>query len=98
MGSSAYFSVQLSDRLPKKSSHHLEEMNYESELFMSYFSNGIQYLPGGVESGFKEVVVDYTPKLFHIKGETYPRVYSVAVAANSINEGDVFILDCPRED
>jgi len=41
MGSSAYFSVQLSERLPLKSSHHLEEQNYESELFMSYFKKGI---------------------------------------------------------
>jgi len=97
MGSSAYFSVQLSERLPLKSSHHLEEQNFESELFMSYFKNGIQYLPGGIETGFREVVVDYSPKLFHIKGDRHPRVYSVPVAANSINEGDVFILDCPRE-
>ena len=97
MGCSAYFSVQLSERLGKKSAHHLEEQNYESDLFMSYFKNGLTYLPGGIDSGFKIVSKDYTPKLFHVKGDKHPRVYNVPVAANSINEGDIFILDCPQE-
>ena len=97
MGCSAYFSVQLSERLPMKSSHHLEEQSYESEMFMSYFQSGVQYLPGGIESGFKVKVVDYSPKLYQCKGSRYPRIYSVPAVADSINEGDVFILDCPRE-
>lgn len=56
MGCSAYFSVQLSEHLKKDSSHHLEEQNHEGDLFMSYFKGtGVQYLPGGIESGFKDV-------------------------------------------
>jgi gelsolin len=97
MGCSAFFSVQLSDRLPMKSSHHLEEQSYESEMFMSYFQAGVQYLPGGIDSGFKDKVVDLSPKLYQCKGSRYPRIYSVPCEANSVNEGDVFILDCPRE-
>jgi hypothetical protein len=97
MGCSAFFSVQLSERLPKKSSHHLEEQAHESEDFMSYFESGVQYLPGGIDSGFKEVVVDLAPKLYQCKGARYPRIFSVPVEANSVNEGDVFILVSPQE-
>ena len=74
----------------------MEEQTYESELFASYF-NALQYLPGGIEGAFKEVKKDYTPKMYQCKGTRYPRIYNVAVEANSVNEGDVFILDCPRE-
>jgi hypothetical protein len=56
---------------------------YESDLFMSYFRKmgGIEYLPGGVESGFKQVE----------KKEFVP--FEVDMKADSVNLGDVFILD-----
>jgi gelsolin len=55
MGSSACWTVQLSGWLKMESNHHLEEQMYESDLFMSYFRKmgGLEYLPGGIESGFK---------------------------------------------
>ena len=56
MGSSAAFTVQLSGVLKKSSSHHLEEQMHEGDMFLSYFNpNGVEYLPGGIESGFNMV-------------------------------------------
>jgi hypothetical protein len=68
---------------------------YEGDQFLSYFKkSGVEYLPGGIESGFniiKEKV--HEPRLLQCKGSTYPRVFQVPMKAESINEGDVFILD-----
>ena len=55
MGSSACWTVQLSGVLKMDSNHHLEEQMVESDKFMSYFKKtGVEYMPGGIESGFKE--------------------------------------------
>ena len=51
-------------------------------------------MEGGVESGFKHVVpVEYEHKLYIVKGKRYPRVWTVEMRGDSLNEGDVFILD-----
>lgn len=95
MGSSAALSVQLSERLPMSSRHHLEEQEMETDLFMSYFKTGLFYLEGGVESGFRKVESEeFVPKLMQVKGKRYPRVFTVERTAASLNEGDSFVLDC----
>jgi hypothetical protein len=69
-------------------------MNEESPLFLSYFKTGIFYLEGGVESGFKHVEPKtYEKKLYIVKGKRYPRVWTKEITGDSLNEGDVFILD-----
>jgi len=97
MGTSAAFTVQLSGVLPMPSSHHLEEQMYESDLFLSYFKKqgGVEYLPGGIESGFRDVTgpKDFTARLLQVKGDRYPRIFPVEMKADSINDGDVFVLD-----
>ena len=68
----------------------------ESSKFLSYFKDmgGIQYLPGGMESGFQHVERDVWPtRLLHIKGQRTVRVKEVDVSVSSLNSGDVFILD-----
>lgn len=94
MGSSAAFSCELSENLPKPSRHHLELMKEESNLFLSLFKNGIFYQHGGVGTGFKHVEpTTYTTRLLVVKGKRYPRVFEIPVNASELNEGDVFVLD-----
>ena len=52
-------------------------------------------MPGGIESGFRDVTKpkEFTNRLLHVKGERYPRIFPVDMKADSINEGDVFVLD-----
>jgi len=54
----------------------------------------VQYLSGGVESGFTHVERDSWPtRLLHVKGRRNVRVLEVPLALSSLNSGDVFILD-----
>jgi hypothetical protein len=76
------------------SRHHLELMHEESDLFLSLWKTGVQYLKGGVESGFKHVIPDeHVTVLFKTKGRRYPRVFPVPLSGHSLNHGDVFVLD-----
>jgi len=51
-------------------------------------------LSGGVDSGFKHVKPEeYKPRLLHIKGKKKVRVTQVELSRDSLNSGDVFVLD-----
>eukprot|EP00966_Prymnesium_polylepis_P251937 5824570-Prymnesium_polylepis.1 len=72
---------------------HREVQHHESSQFQQLFPM-IEYLEGGVESGFKKVQRGvYETRLLHVKGSRNLRVMSVSLSADSLNEGDVFILD-----
>ena len=63
---------------------------------MSYFKNsgGIEYVPGGVASGFNSVVVGvYRTRLLHLKGKRTVRVKEVKLEGASLVKDDVFVLD-----
>ena len=56
----------------------VQVQEHESAKFLSYFTKGIQYLDGGVESGFRHVDRDaYEARLFHLKGKRNVRVQQV---------------------
>jgi len=93
-GTAAYKTVELDDLLGGAPVQHREVQGHESDLFLTYFKNEIKLLSGGVDSGFKHVKPEeYQPRLLHIKGKKKVRVTQVDLERNSLNSGDVFILD-----
>jgi gelsolin len=93
-GTAAYKTVELDDLLGGAPVQHREVQGHESDLFLSYFKNEIKILEGGVDSGFKHVAPEkYNPRLLHLKGKKKVRVTQVDMTHQSLNSGDVFILD-----
>jgi len=92
-GTAAYKTVELDDFLHGDPVQHREIQGFESELFISYFKK-IEFLEGGVDTGFKHVEAkEYKPRLLHLKGKKTVVVREVPLKAESLNHGDVFILD-----
>jgi len=94
-GTAAYKTVELDDFHKGVPVQHREVQGYESDLFASYFPKGIRILHGGIESGFRHVTPEnYQPRLFHVRGGFRDvRINQVALARDSLNSGDVFVLD-----
>eukprot|EP01114_Cavostelium_apophysatum_P021891 TRINITY_DN775_c0_g1_i1.p1 TRINITY_DN775_c0_g1~~TRINITY_DN775_c0_g1_i1.p1 ORF type:complete len:372 (+),score=107.65 TRINITY_DN775_c0_g1_i1:103-1218(+) len=93
-GTAAYKTVELDDLLGGAPVQHREVQGYESDLFLSYFNNQIRLLEGGAETGFQHVKPEeYKPRLLHLKGKKKVRVSQVELNRDSLNSGDVFILD-----
>jgi len=93
-GTAAYKTVELDTTLGGAPVQHREVQDFESDLFLSYFKPTIQILQGGVESGFNHVKpTEYEPRLLHLKGKKRVRVAQVSLTSDSLNSGDVFVLD-----
>jgi len=93
-GTAAYKTVELDDLLNGAPVQHREVQGHESHLFMSYFKDQIRILDGGVDSGFKHVEPEkYQSRLLQLKGKKKVRVTQVESSHNSLNAGDVFLLD-----
>lgn len=94
-GAAAIMTVQLDDLLNGDPIQHREVQDHESQLFLSYFKNGVRYETGGVASGFKHTSVNAPgeKRLFHVKGKKNVRVRQVNLSISSMNKGDCFILD-----
>ena len=86
-GIAAYKTVELDESLGGGPTQHRELQGYESEEFMQCFKK-VEYLKGGVASGFKHVKRDvYEPRLLHVKGKRSVRVSEVPMSAKSLNSG-----------
>lgn len=78
-GVAAYKTVELDDSLGGGPVQHREVQSHESKKFLSYFPKGIQYLAGGVETGFKHVDRNkFDTRLLHVKGRRNVRVAQVS--------------------
>lgn len=93
-GTAAIMAVELDDSLGGAPTQHREVQGAESDLFLSYFPNGIRLKAGGVKSGFTVYdPEDVERRLFKVKGNRNVHVSEVPVAASSLNKSDCFILD-----
>jgi len=94
-GTAAYKTVELDTYLDDKPVQHREVQGHESDLFLSYFPNGISIMEGGAESGFRHVKpTEYKARLLHFSGVKQTVVVKeVPLSKARINSGDVFILD-----
>merc|ERR1712061_783201 len=72
-------------------------MGEESEAFKALFSNGVSYMDGGVNSGFKHVVPEgYDTKMYQVrKVKGTVEIIQAPLHTNVIHKGDCFILDAP---
>jgi len=93
-GTAAYKTVELDDFLNGLPVQYREVQGSESDKFLHLF-NKFEILQGGVETGFKHVEPEkYKPRLLHIKGKLNKTIVrQVPATTDSLNMGDVFILD-----
>ncbi|EDW16986.1 gelsolin isoform X1 [Drosophila mojavensis] len=98
-GAAAILTVQLDDILNGGPVQHREVQDHESQLFLSYFKNGVRYEQGGVGTGFKHVQTNAQgeKRLFQVKGKRNVRVRQVNLSVSSMNKGDCFILDAGND-
>lgn len=95
-GIAAYKTVELDESLGGGPVQYREVQENESPAFIALFKNrgGLEYLPGGVESGFRKVERDvYVNRLLMVKGKRVVRIREVPLSNASLNTGDVFVLD-----
>lgn len=93
-GTAAYKMVEADDYLAGVPIQHRQVEGHEAPAFLNYFEDAIEYLDGGVESGFNhvEATVD-KPMLFRVKGTRKKMILTqMLMSKNSLNDGDSFIL------
>lgn len=93
-GTAAYKTVELDTYLDDKPIQHREVQGYESDMFMTYFTN-ISYMEGGADTGFRHVPPEcYEPRLLQLVGGRKDVVMKeVGLWKERINSDDVFVLD-----
>lgn len=100
-GVAAYKAVELDDLLSDAPIQHREVQEHESDAFLSMFDNKINYLEGGIDSGFRSVDVDekvkplsFPTRCYHVRRTgRATRCQQVPPSCESLNLGDAFVLD-----
>lgn len=94
-GTAAYKTVELDIYLGDKPVQHREVQGHESNLFKSYFKQGIMIMEGGAESGFRHVEpAKYRPRLLHFCGDKKNVVVmEVPRRRSTLDPTDVYLLD-----
>merc|ERR1719350_1539965 len=98
-GTAAYKTVELDDFFDGAAVQHREVQGSESADFHSYFPHGIEYLEGGVESGFKVTQQDiFISRLTQVRRNEKKAIIfeEEAVTLKSLNQRDAFILERGR--
>jgi gelsolin len=92
-GTAAYKMVEADDFLGGVPVQHRQVEGHEADVFHAYF-DAVEYLEGGVESGFNHVEATVEkPLLFRVKGTKKKMTLSqMPMSKNSLNDGDSFIL------
>lgn len=93
-GASAIWAVQLDLLLEDMATQYRETEGHESKQFLQMFEDGVRYVDGGVDSGFrKKENKPFQPTLLQVKGKRTVIIRNVPVTISSLNSGDVFVLD-----
>ena len=89
--------VEADDFLGGTPVQHRQIQGHEDDSFHAYF-DVVEYLDGGIESGFRHVEPDEThPVLFQVKGnKKVMTLTQVPLSKSSLNSGDSFILFCGK--
>lgn len=97
-GTAAYKTVELDDFMDGEPTEHREVQGAESSEFKALFPN-LEYLPGGVDTGFRHVVPNdgHDTKLYHSRRtKGHVTILPCPISRDSIDEGDSFVLDAPH--
>ena len=97
-GTAAFKAVELDDHLGGSPVQFREVEGHESGQFLALFKNNIKYLPGGINSGFKdvdaEVVEDH---LYKIVGKMRAEAKPFSIKGATITKTECWILDMRKK-
>lgn len=99
-GTAAYKTVELDGFFDDQAVQHREVQGLESEEFIAFFPSGVEYLEGGVETGFKVTQNDiFITKLWQVRRNKKKAIIieEEQVALATLNHRDSFILRLERK-
>jgi len=98
-GTAAIKTVEMDDFFGGSPIQHREVQGHETDAFFKLFDQfgGVRYMDGGIEGGFREIKEETAVILYQIKGRRRPVLQQVRATGESLNQGDVFILQTPKK-